>query len=90
MRIGYPDTGYSKCGDLEILGRTDPAFVRYCDHIYFWLADQKKIRLHLTGKPVYNVILGGVTGAIWLGASVGILSIIGVVQIEGKNQIDML
>ena len=56
----------------------------------FWLADQKKIRLHLTGKPVYNVILGGVTGAIWLGASVGILSIIGVVQIEGKNQIDML
>lgn len=56
----------------------------------FWLADQKKIRLHLTGKPVYNVILGGVTGAIWLGASVGILSIIGVVQIEGKNQIAML
>mgnify|MGYP002602952110 CR=1 FL=1 len=37
-----------------------------------------------------NVILGGVTGTIWLGASVGILSIIGVVQIEGKNQIDML
>lgn len=56
----------------------------------FWLTDQKKIRLHLTGKSVYNVILGGVTGAIWLGASVGILSIIGVVQIEGKNQIDML
>ena len=58
--------------------------------LIFWLADQKKIRLHLTGKPVYNIILGGVTGTIWLGASVGILSILGVVQIEGKNQIDML
>ena len=51
---------------------------------------EKKIRLHLTGKPVYNIILGGVTGTIWLGASVGILSILGVVQIEGKNQIAML
>lgn len=58
--------------------------------LIFWLADQKKIRLHLTGKPVYNIILGGVTGKIWLGASVGILSILGVVQIEGKNQIAML
>ena len=58
--------------------------------LIFWLADQKKIRLHLTGKPVYNIILGGVTGTIWLGASVGILSILGVVQIEGKNQIAML
>ena len=37
-----------------------------------------------------NIILGGVTGTIWLGASVGILSILGVVQIEGKNQIAML
>lgn len=58
--------------------------------LIFWLADQKKIRLHLTGKPVYNIILGGVTGTIWLGASVGILSILGVVQIESKNQIAML
>lgn len=58
--------------------------------LIFRLADQKKIRLHLTGKPVYNIILGGVTGTIWLGASVGILSILGVVQIEGKNQIAML
>ncbi len=29
MRIGYPDTGYRKCGNLEILGRTDPAFALY-------------------------------------------------------------
>lgn len=90
MRIGYPDTGYRKCGNLEILGRTDPAFVRYCDHTYFLAGRSEKIRLHLTGKPVYNIILGGVTGTIWLGASVGILSILGVVQIEGKNQIAML
>lgn len=42
MRIGYPDTGYRKCGNLEILGRTDPAFVRYCDHIYFLAGRSEK------------------------------------------------
>ena len=57
--------------------------------LIFWLID-KKIQLHLTEKPVYNIILGCITGAIWLGVSVGILSIIGVVHIEGRNQISML
>ena len=42
MRIGYPDTGYRKCGNLEILGRTDTAFVRYCDHIYFLAGRSEK------------------------------------------------
>lgn len=42
MRIGYPDTGYRKCGNLEILGRTDPAFVRYCDHTYFLAGRSEK------------------------------------------------
>lgn len=58
--------------------------------IIFWLIDKRKIRLHLTGKPVYNIILGCVTGAIWLGVSIGILSLIGVVHIDGRNQISML
>ena len=57
--------------------------------LIFWLID-KKIQLHLTEKPVYNIILGCTTGVIWLGVSVGILSIIGVVHIEGRNQISML
>ena len=58
--------------------------------LIFWIIDKRKIRLHLTGKPVYNIALGCVTGAIWLGVSIGILSIIGVVHIDGKNQISML
>ena len=58
--------------------------------IIFWLIDKRKIRLHLIGKPVYNIVLGCITGTIWLGVSVVILSIIGVIHIDGRNQISML
>ena len=59
--------------------------------LIFWIIDKRKIRLHLTGKPVYNIALGCVTGAIWLGVSIGILSIIGVVHIDGqKSNIDAM
>ena len=58
--------------------------------IIFWLIEKRKIRLHLAGKPIYNIILGCITGAIWLGASIGILSLIGVIHIDGRNQISML
>lgn len=58
--------------------------------IIFWLIDRRKIRLYLISKPVYNIILGCITGVVWLGASVGILSLIGVIHIDGSNQISML
>lgn len=58
--------------------------------IIFWLIDKRKIRLHMIGKPVYNIVLGFITGTIWLGVSVVILSIIGVIHIDGRNQISML
>ena len=38
--------------------------------IIFWLIEKRKIRLHLAGKPLYNIILGCITGAIWLGVSI--------------------
>lgn len=58
--------------------------------IIFWLIEKRKIRLHLAGKPLYNIILGCITGAVWLGVSIGILSLIGVIHIDGRNQISML
>lgn len=56
----------------------------------FWRMDKRKIRLHLTEKPVYSIILGCVTGAVWLGASIGILSLAGVIHITGINRISLL
>lgn len=53
--------------------------------IIFWLIDKRNIRLHLTGKPVYNIVLGCITGAIWLGVSVVILSLTGAIHINGRN-----
>lgn len=58
--------------------------------VIFWLLDKRKIQLHLVEKPVYNVAIGCITGAVWLGISVGILSLIGVIHINGSNQITML
>lgn len=58
--------------------------------IIFWLIDKRNIRLYLTGKPVYNIVLGCITGAIWLGVPVVILSLTGVIHIDGRNQISML
>lgn len=58
--------------------------------LIFLLIDKRKTQLHLTGRHVYNIILGCVTGSVWIGISVGILSIIGVVHIDGRNQISML
>ena len=58
--------------------------------LIFLLIDKRKTQLHLTGKLVNNIILGCVTGSVWIGISVGILSIIGVVHIDGRNQISML
>lgn len=50
------------------------------------IGNKRKILLHLTGKLVYNIILGCVIGAIWLGVSIRI----GVIHIDGRNQISML
>ena len=58
--------------------------------IIFWLIDKRMTQLHLTKKPVYNIVLGIIVGIVWLGVSVGILSLLGVLQIDGINQISML
>ncbi len=56
----------------------------------FWLADKRKIRLHLAERPAYNIALGLVTGAVWLGCAVGILYLAGAIRFEGRNEISML
>ena len=58
--------------------------------IIFWLIDKRMTQLLLTKKPVYNIVLGIIVGIVWLGVSVGILSLLGVLQIDGINQISML
>lgn len=56
----------------------------------FWLADKRKIRLHLAERPAYNIALGLVTGAVWFGGAVGILYLAGAIRFEGRNEISML
>lgn len=58
--------------------------------IIFWLADRRRIHLHLIEKPIYSVVLGCITGTVWLGTSIGILSLMGIVHIEGSNKVPML
>ncbi len=58
--------------------------------VIFWLIDKRKIKLHLVGKPVYNILLGFVVGTVWLGSSIGILSLMGILHIDGSNRVSML
>lgn len=58
--------------------------------VLFWLIEKKKIPLHLFGEPVYNTLLGFIVGSAWLGTTIAILSFIGVIHIDGSNQIPML
>lgn len=57
--------------------------------LIFWVID-KKIHLHMFGKLVYNMILGCITGTVWLGVTIGILYCLGVIHISGRNQVPMI
>ncbi len=56
----------------------------------FWLIERKKVPLHLFEKPVKSIVLGGITGGIWLGLAVGILFLMSVLRIQGRNQVSFL
>lgn len=58
--------------------------------VFFWLIERKKVQLHLIEKPVSSVVLGLVTGTIWLGASVAILFLMRVLHIQGSNKVPFL
>lgn len=58
--------------------------------LLFWMIEGRKFSLHLIGRPVYGTMLGCVTGIVWLGVSLGILYLAGVIRIADRNPVSML
>ena len=55
----------------------------------FWIVEKKTVMLQLFNNPLKGIILGGVTGIVWLGISVLIMLATGIIRFEGKNSVPM-
>ncbi len=93
--------GWTLCvGLIPVPESDDPAVWRFWAELIpflsiaalsyiFWLVEKKKISLHIFDRPLYSILIGIITGALWLGLSVGILALMGVIRIEGGNSIPL-
>lgn len=52
--------------------------------------EKKQVDLCLLTDPIRNGVIGILTGALWLGISVGILMVFGVIHFEGINKVPLL
>lgn len=55
--------------------------------LVFWLMERKNITLHLFDAPIKGIILGAVTGAVWLAIPVLIMYTTGIIHFGGSNTI---
>ncbi len=55
--------------------------------IIFWLIDRKTVKLHFVDHPVHGILLGTVTGLIWLAIPVLLLYGMKIVHFDGRNVI---
>lgn len=55
----------------------------------FWLIEKKTVKLHLFDNPLKGIIVGCVTGIVWLGIPVLIMFVTGIIRFEGKNSVPM-
>lgn len=67
-----------------------PLIIIIIGTLIFWLIDKRSFELHLTKRPLYGVCIGILSGIIWLGASTGILIILGVMRFEGSNHVGLI
>lgn len=56
----------------------------------FWLIEKKQIKLHLMDNPAKGLSVGIIGGVTWLGCSVLILFLAGVMKFDGSNNVSML
>ena len=56
----------------------------------FWLLEKKQIKLCLWSNPVKGLSVGIIGGVAWLGCSVLILLLFGVLNFDGSNDVSML
>lgn len=57
--------------------------------LVFWLIEKKNVKLHLIDKPVQGIILGTVTGLVWLAIPVLMMYMTKSIHFDGMNSIKL-
>lgn len=55
----------------------------------FWLLEKKIVKLHLFDNSIKGIVLGIITGAIWLAIPVFVMYIAKIIQFDGTNSINL-
>ena len=58
--------------------------------LIFWIVEKKTIKLHIFDNPVKGVLVGIITGILWLGFPEVIMKLVKVIGFDGKNDIPFL
>lgn len=58
--------------------------------IIFWLIEKKQVKLNIFNNPLKGLLVGTIGGAMWLGCTVIILLVMGVMEFNGSNNVSML
>ena len=57
--------------------------------LVFWLAEKKSVRLHLIEKPMRGILLGIVTGILWLAIPTLLMYITKSIQFDDINEVKL-
>lgn len=58
--------------------------------LLFWFMDRKTIRLACFNNPLKSILIAVVTGVLWIGSTVIVMKLMGVIRFEGRNEVPML
>lgn len=56
----------------------------------FWLLEKRRIEIISLQRPVFNIVIGTGTGILWLGMTVAVMALLGVLKLNGRNEIPYL
>ena len=57
--------------------------------LIFWLIERKNVELHLFDNPVKGMVLGVITGIVWLAVPVLVMYIAKIIHFDGTNSINL-
>lgn len=74
----------------RIWAEITPLFSIIVFSIIFWMIEKKQVRLNLFENPAIGLRVGIIGGIFWLGCTIIILYLIGVIKFNGSNRVLML
>ena len=66
-----------------------PLLVIIAFTLIFWLIERKNVELHLFDNPVKGMVLGVITGIVWLAVPVLVMYIAKIIHFDGTNSIKL-